>query len=62
MRCGVELDDPVGRNNGSVGGEQYFTCADKHGVLVVPNKVTFIDDAISEASDESEGKSQSTSL
>lgn len=62
LRCGVELDDPVGRNNGSIGGVQYFACADKHGVLVVPNKVTFIDDAISEASDESEGKSQSTSL
>ena len=54
LRCGVELDEPVGRNNGTVGSTEYFVCADKHGVLVVPNKVTFIDDAISEASNESE--------
>lgn len=61
LRCGVELDEPVGRNNGTVGGNEYFACNDNHGVLVVPNKVTFIDDAISEASNESEGtKSHAT--
>lgn len=39
MRCGVELDDPIGRNNGTVGDHQYFTCDDLKGVLVAPYKV-----------------------
>ena len=38
-RCGVELDDPVGKNNGTVSGHAYFACAEKHGVLVAPRKV-----------------------
>jgi hypothetical protein len=40
-RCGVELDDAVGRNNGTVGGHAYFQCEPKRGLLVKPDKVTF---------------------
>lgn len=36
---GVELDDPIGKNNGTVGGKKYFTCKKKHGVLVTRSKV-----------------------
>ena len=41
LRVGVELDEPLGRNNGSVDGYQYFDslCAPQHGVLVIPRKV-----------------------
>ena len=39
-RCGVELDEPIGNNDGVVGGEAYFTCPARHGVLVVPEKIT----------------------
>lgn len=39
-RCGVELDEPVGKNDGTVGGHTYFKCADSRGVLVAPSKVT----------------------
>ncbi|EDQ85046.1 uncharacterized protein MONBRDRAFT_29704 [Monosiga brevicollis MX1] len=39
LRCGVHLDQPLGNNNGVVGGHTYFNCPDKHGVLVVPSKV-----------------------
>jgi dynactin complex subunit len=39
MRCGVEMDEPVGKNNGTIKGHQYFQCPEDHGVLVVPAKV-----------------------
>ena len=39
-RCGVELDLPLGKNNGTVAGHTYFSCKDKHGVLCVPDKVS----------------------
>lgn len=42
MRCGIELDNPVGRNNGTVGGNVYFECEDKKGVLVAPYKVKLL--------------------
>ncbi len=41
-RCGVILDDPVGRNNGTIGGHKYFDCEDKKGILVAPYKVKII--------------------
>ena len=42
-RCGVELDEPLGKNNGTVDGHQYFSCPHKHGVLCAPGKVTVIE-------------------
>lgn len=34
--AGVVLDEPVGKNNGTVKGEAYFACEPKHGLLVRP--------------------------
>lgn len=42
FRCGVEMDTPVGKNNGKVNGHQYFICRKKHGVLCLPHKVKFV--------------------
>jgi len=41
-RIGVVLDKAEGINDGRVGGHVYFTCAPKHGVLVVPRKVRLL--------------------
>ena len=42
-RCGVALDERIGRNNGTVAGHRYFTCEDGHGVLCTPHKVTVLE-------------------
>jgi len=42
IRAGVEMDLPVGRNNGTVGGYAYFICEPKHGVLVAARKVSLL--------------------
>jgi len=36
---GVKLDNPTGKNDGSVNGVQYFVCLSNHGVFVRPNKL-----------------------
>ncbi|KAJ2757197.1 hypothetical protein GGI19_000247 [Coemansia pectinata] len=37
---GVEYDEPVGKNDGSVDGTRYFQCAADYGSFVRPEKVT----------------------
>ncbi len=36
---GVELDQALGKNNGSVKGRVYFECAAKHGAFARPSKI-----------------------
>uniref|UniRef100_S4RKU3 CAP-Gly domain containing linker protein family member 4 n=1 Tax=Petromyzon marinus TaxID=7757 RepID=S4RKU3_PETMA len=37
--AGVELDEADGKNNGSVDGTRYFTCAPRHGIFAPLSKV-----------------------
>ena len=37
---GVEYDEPLGKNNGTVKGVTFFTCAENFGAMVRPDKVT----------------------
>lgn len=36
---GVELDEPKGKNNGTVQGKSYFSCPDNHGIFVRASQV-----------------------
>merc|ERR1712187_200626 len=40
---GIELDEPAGKNDGSVKGVTYFRCDAKHGVFLRPSQVRVMD-------------------
>ncbi|XP_077445091.1 dynactin subunit 1a isoform X2 [Stigmatopora argus] len=41
---GVVLNEPKGRNDGTVQGKRYFTCEDNHGVFVRKTQIQLVDD------------------
>ncbi|GBM72753.1 CAP-Gly domain-containing linker protein 1 [Araneus ventricosus] len=42
--CGVELDEPVGKNNGTVNDVVYFNCRPNHGIFAPVSKVSKLND------------------
>ena len=40
---GVELDEPKGRNNGSLNNKKYFECNKNHGIFAPPSKVSIME-------------------
>ena len=39
---GVELSDPIGKNDGTVQDVKYFTCKPKHGMFLRPSQVKVV--------------------
>lgn len=37
--CGIEFEEAVGKNDGSVSGQKYFDCEPNHGLFVPESKV-----------------------
>uniref|UniRef100_A0A673CLA2 CAP-Gly domain-containing protein n=1 Tax=Sphaeramia orbicularis TaxID=375764 RepID=A0A673CLA2_9TELE len=38
--AGIELDEPIGKNDGSVAGVPYFKCEDGRGIFTRPSKLS----------------------
>lgn len=38
---GIILEEPKGKNNGTVKGIKYFTCAENYGIFCLRDKVIF---------------------
>jgi len=47
---GIEYDEPIGKNDGSVQGERYFTCKPNFGAFVRPDRVKTGDFPVEEIS------------
>ncbi|VDN57963.1 unnamed protein product [Dracunculus medinensis] len=45
---GLVLDKPLGKNDGSVDGQRYFTCAPNHGLFCKASKLERIQSSVSE--------------
>ncbi|GAB6024917.1 Dynactin subunit 1 [Chamberlinius hualienensis] len=48
---GIVLEEPRGKNNGTIEGKTYFQCADNHGLFVRQSQLTILDDELVSSSE-----------
>ncbi|XP_066122912.1 CAP-Gly domain-containing linker protein 4 isoform X1 [Saccopteryx bilineata] len=53
---GIELEKPHGKNDGSVGGVQYFSCSPRYGIFAPPSRVQRVMDSLDTLSEISSNK------
>uniref|UniRef100_A0A8C6D8D4 CAP-Gly domain containing linker protein family member 4 n=1 Tax=Moschus moschiferus TaxID=68415 RepID=A0A8C6D8D4_MOSMO len=53
---GIELEKPHGKNDGSVGGVQYFSCSPRYGIFAPPSRVQRVTDSLDTLSEISSNK------
>nr|XP_045005378.1 CAP-Gly domain-containing linker protein 4 [Jaculus jaculus]XP_045005379.1 CAP-Gly domain-containing linker protein 4 [Jaculus jaculus] len=53
---GIELEKPHGKNDGSVGGVQYFKCSPRYGIFAPPSRVQRLSDSLDTLSEISSNK------
>ncbi|XP_050804494.1 CAP-Gly domain-containing linker protein 4 isoform X3 [Gopherus flavomarginatus] len=54
--CGIELNKPHGKNDGSVGGVQYFSCLPRYGIFAPPSRVQRLTGSLDSLTEVSTGK------
>ncbi|XP_038252800.1 CAP-Gly domain-containing linker protein 4 isoform X2 [Dermochelys coriacea] len=54
--CGIELNKPQGKNDGSVGGVQYFSCLPRYGIFAPPTRVQRLTGSLDSLTEVSSGK------
>ncbi|KAM7238693.1 hypothetical protein CapIbe_010213 [Capra ibex] len=57
---GIELEKPHGKNDGSVGGVQYFSCSPRYGIFAPPSRVQRVTDSLDTLSEISSNKQNHT--
>ncbi|NXU58175.1 CLIP4 protein, partial [Turnix velox] len=58
--CGIELDKPHGKNDGSVGGVQYFSCLPRHGIFAPPSRVQRLTSSLDSLTETTSSKTHHT--
>ncbi|KAJ0055838.1 hypothetical protein NL108_013808, partial [Boleophthalmus pectinirostris] len=56
---GVILDEPKGKNDGTVQGKRYFTCEENHGIFVRQSQIQVVEDGSSATSPDTSDSSSS---